>query len=69
VAIAADDTTIALVVGDHVDVVAGGSLVATDGIVVEVRAGAATIGVTTVDAPLVAAAALDRTAVVVVRPG
>lgn len=69
VAIAADDTTIALAVGDHVDIVAGGSVVSADGVVVEVQPGAATIGVIEASAPVVAAAALDRTAVVVIRPG
>ncbi len=69
VAIAADDTTIALAVGDHVDVVAGGNVVSADGVVVDVQPGAVTIGVVAAGAPVVAAAALDRSAVVVVRPG
>lgn len=68
VAIAADDTTIALAAGDRVDVVAGGDVVSADGVVVEVRPGAVTIGVTAASAPHVAAAALDHAAVVVVRP-
>ena len=40
-----------------------------DGVVVDVQPGAVTIGVVAAGAPVVAAAALDRSAVVVVRPG
>lgn len=68
VAIASDDTTIALAVGDRVDVVAGGEVVSADGVVVEVRPGAVTIGVAAATAPHVAAASLDHAAVVVIRP-
>lgn len=69
VAIAADDTTLELAMGDRVDVVAGGAVLASDGVVVQVGAGAVTIGVAAEDAPSVAVAALDRSAVVVFRPG
>lgn len=68
VAIAADDSTITAVVGDHVDIVAGGVVLAQDGTVVELGPGAAIVAVAADAAPAVAAAALDHTAVIVLRP-
>jgi hypothetical protein len=69
VAIPADDNTITVAVGDRVDVVARGQVLAGDGVVVDVSLGAVVVGVPADDAAGVAAAALDRIAVVVLRPG
>jgi hypothetical protein len=68
VAIATDDGTIALAVGDHVDLVSAGAVLATDGVVLEVRPGAVLVGVLADRAPAVAAAALERLVVAVLRP-
>jgi hypothetical protein len=69
VAVAADDSTITLEVGDRVDITASGAVLAVDGVVVDVRAAAVTVGVIADAAPAVADAALQRTAVVVLRAG
>jgi hypothetical protein len=66
VAIAADETTLAVAIGDTVDVidaVAGGAVVATDAVVVEVTPTAVVVAVASSTAPAVAAAALERRAV------
>lgn len=68
VAVLADEGTIPVAVGDHVDVVAAGVVIASAGVVVQAVAGVVVVGVSATDAPAVATAALDRTAVVVVRP-
>jgi hypothetical protein len=68
VSVPADDSTIALAVGDHVDIVAAGVVLATDGVVVQVGLAAVTIAVPAEASPAVAAASLDRTAVIVLRP-
>lgn len=68
VAIAADETTIPVMIGDQVDVVASGAIVAENGLVVDVHPAAAIIGVPAADAPAVAMASLDGTAVLVIRP-
>ena len=65
VAIAADEATLPVDPGDRVDVVAAGSVLAADGIVVQVGPAAVVVAVEPVSAPAVAAAALDRTAVLV----
>ena len=69
VAVTAGDTTIPLVIGDHVDVVANGAVLSIDAVVVDMQASVAVIGVPADDAPGVAVASRDGTAVVVVRPG
>lgn len=66
VAVAADETTLAVSVGDVVDVidaVAAGAVVATDAVVVEVTPTAVVVAVPASAAPMVAAAALERRAV------
>lgn len=66
VAVAADEATLTVAVGDVVDVidaVAGGTVVATDAIVVEVTPTAVVVAVPATTAPAVAAAALERRAV------
>ena len=68
VAVAADDTTVPLEIGDRVDIVAGGVVLSADAVVVDLGTGVAVIGVPADDAPAVAAASLDRTAVAVIRP-
>ncbi len=68
VAVPVDDHSLGVLPGDRVDVVAGGVTLANDGIVVAVAPGSVTIAVSASSAPLVAAAALDRTAALVGRP-
>ncbi len=66
VAVTADETTLAVAIGDVVDVidaVAAGTVVATDAVVVEVTPTAVVIAVPASAAPAVAAAALERRAV------
>ncbi len=66
VAVAADETTLAVAVGDLVDVidaVAGGTVIATDALVVEVTPTTVVVAVPASSAPSVAAAALERRAV------
>lgn len=66
VAVAADETTLAVAIGDVVDVidaVAGGTVVATDAVVVEVTPTAVVVAVASSTAPAVASAALERRAV------
>jgi hypothetical protein len=69
VAVPTDDGTIAVTIGDHVDVVAVGVVLAADGLVVAVGVAAVTVAVPAEAAPAVAAAALDRTAVIILRSG
>jgi hypothetical protein len=69
VAIAADETTVAVMIGDRVDIVAGGAIVAQAGLVVDVQPAAAIVGVPAADAAALAMASLDHTAVLVLRPG
>jgi hypothetical protein len=67
VAIAADEQTIPLTVGDHVDVVADQQLVASGGIVLDVAAAMIVVATPAEDAPTVATAAHNRSAVLVRR--
>jgi hypothetical protein len=67
VAIPADETTLAVRVGDRVDVVAAGAVLATDGVVIEVLTANVVVAVDADAAPAVASAALDRFAVLVLR--
>ncbi len=63
VAVAADDTTLAVVPGEHVDVTASGTVLTRDGVVVAVGAASVTVAVPAAAAPAVAAAALEGVAV------
>ena len=67
VAIPADETTLAVRVGDRVDIVAAGTVVASDGVVIEVLIANVVVAVTADAAPAVASAALDRFAVLVLH--
>ena len=67
VAIAADESTVVVTVGARVDVVADGTMLAGDGVVTAVTETAVTVGVPAAAAPSVAAAALERRAVIVSR--
>lgn len=67
VAIPADDSTLAVRVGDRVDVVAAGGVLAIDGVVIEVFPANVVVAVAAEAAPAVASAALDRLAVLVLR--
>lgn len=69
VALAVDDTSAPVVLGDRVDVVAMGAVLAADGVVVQTTDAAVVVGVPPDVAPVVAAAALDRTATLTVRAG
>jgi hypothetical protein len=62
VAIPADDSTLPVAVGDRIDVVALGRVIAAGGVVTEVRPTVVVVAVDLVAAAEVAAAALDRTA-------
>ncbi len=65
VAVATDESSLRLRPGDHVDVIASGAVVARDGVVVEVGPAAVTVAVPVDAAPAVAAAALERLAVLI----
>lgn len=69
VALAVDDTSAPVVIGDRVDVVAMGAVLAADGVVVQTTDAAVVVGVPPDVAAVVAAAALDRTATLTVRAG
>jgi Flp pilus assembly protein CpaB len=68
VAIAVDDGTPALEPGDHVDVIAAGSVVAADGVVVATGPTTVLVAVEPGAAPAAATAAHEGSAVVVLRP-
>ncbi|MFN6119454.1 MAG: hypothetical protein ACK5CE_07445 [Actinomycetes bacterium] len=65
VAVPADDTTLPVEVGDRVAVVAAGAVLATGGVVVEVRPTVVVVAVDATDGAAVASASLDRLAVLV----
>jgi hypothetical protein len=68
VTIPADDSTLRAAVGDHVDVVAQGSFVALDGVVIATSAQSISIAVDQAAAAATASAVHDGTAVLVGRP-
>jgi|CXWL01.1.fsa_nt_gi hypothetical protein len=68
VAIAADASTIGVVVGDQVDVVAAGVVLAIDGVVTSTSALQVSVAVAEHVAAAVASAAHETTAVLVLRP-
>lgn len=67
VALVIDQTGPEVQLGDRVDVVAVGAVLAADGVVVQTTDGVAMVGVPAEVAATVAAAALDRTATLTVR--
>jgi hypothetical protein len=67
IAVAFDDTTLPVIVGDVVDVVADGAVVAAHGVVIERTDSAVVVAVDIGDAPAAALAALERRASLVLR--
>ena len=68
VAVAADERTIDVVVGDRVDVIAAGVVLAIGGVVTSTSAQQVSVAVAEHVAAAVASAAHDATAVLVLRP-
>jgi hypothetical protein len=68
VSVPVDEASLAVEVGDRVDVVSAGVVIATDGVVAATGTASVTVGVATSHAAAVATAAADRTAVLVMRP-